>query len=56
MPSTISSYGSRQAWAHWPRLALRPPSDFAGQALAGVGDAQCAVDEDFQRHVGRWRR
>ena len=25
---------------------------FAGEALAGVGDAECAVDEDFQR--GDW--
>ena len=28
---------------------------FAGQALAGVGDAQRAVDEDFQGQVGRVR-
>ena len=25
---------------------------FAGEALAGVGDAQGAVDENFQRHIG----
>ena len=25
MPSTIRSYGSRHAWAHCPRFALRPP-------------------------------
>src|SRR5665213_229823 len=26
-PSEIKSYGIRQAWAHSPRLAERPPSD-----------------------------
>lgn len=26
-PSRTSSYGMRQAWAHSPRLAERPPSD-----------------------------
>ena len=36
--------------------AVRTPAAerFAGQALAGIGDAKRAVDEDFQRH-GRWK-
>ena len=43
----------RQAWAHSPRFADRPPKRLAGQALSGISHAERAVNEDFDGKINR---